>query len=95
MTRICPSVEIQRAERGHWLAKTLSGSQQLREPECQVDRLSGIQAGITRRRVALAELRFGDVSVTSETLGDVVTRELDVNPTRPGTHLAMGLEEAS
>ena len=64
---VSPCGEPRRARRG-------SGPQQLRHAEREVDGLTGVETGVTRRRVALVQLSLEDVAEATEAFGDVVAR---------------------
>src|SRR5664280_726072 len=61
-----------------------SGPQQFGDAEGQVERLPGVEAGITGGGVALVELALDDVLDASEALGDVVSGQFHVYPSGPG-----------
>src|ERR1019366_4324551 len=71
-----------------------SGPEQLCHPEGQVEGLAGIQSRVAGGGVPLVELTLDNVLDTTETLGDVVTGQLHVDPAGPGALGQMRPEEA-
>ena len=71
-----------------------SATEQIGDPEGQVERLAGVEAGVAHRLVAGAQVGVEDVLGPAEALGDVVAGELDVHAAGPGAAAAVGVEEA-
>src|SRR5487761_2040875 len=70
-------------------------AEQLCDAEREVDGLACVEARIARRRVAEGQMLLEDVLYTSTALGDVITREFDMNSAWPGSLLLMHGEEPS
>ena len=66
---------------------------ELGQVECQVERLASVESGIAHGLVPSCEVFASDRLGTTETLGDVVTGELDVHTARPDVFGATALEE--
>src|SRR5581483_12357898 len=60
-----------------------SGAQQLGDLEGEVQALTGVEAGVAHRLVAVVEVGVAELVGTAEALRDVVARELDVHAARP------------
>src|SRR5437879_6222569 len=61
-----------------------SGTQELGDPEGQVEGLAGVEAGVAHALVAGVELVLEDLFGPPEALSDVVAGELEVHAARPG-----------
>src|SRR5271165_5730327 len=72
-----------------------STSQEFRDAKGQVERLPGVQPGVARRRVAGIEVHFEDLLGAAQTFRHVVSRQLDVQPARPGPLVAVDVEEGT
>src|SRR4029079_9503110 len=69
-------------------------AEHLRDQERQLQALLGVQPGITGRLVAAGEVVVRDVLRATETLGDVLAGDLDVNAAGMASQRAVHLEEA-
>ena len=71
----------------------LSVAQHLGDQERQFQALLGVQPWVACRLVAAVQVGVGDVLCATETLGDVLTGEFDVDAARPRALGAMGSDE--
>src|SRR5262249_34410362 len=71
-----------------------SGTHQLGDAKREIERLARVQPQVAERHVARVELRLLHVLRSAETLGDVVTGELEMHAARPGPRLTMCRKEA-
>jgi hypothetical protein len=77
------------------LAKEPLTAQKFGHAKRQIDGLSRIETGITGGGVPQVELVLENVAEAAQTLGHVVTGELDMHAARPGTGGMMGVEESA
>src|SRR3954465_4230518 len=70
-----------------------SATQHLRDEECQLQRLPGVQAGVAGGLVAAVEVLVADLHGAAEALGDVLAGQLDVDAARPGAQRPGDVEE--
>src|SRR3546814_8848096 len=69
-------------------------AQHLRDEEGELQRLHPVQARVTDRLVAVAQVDLGKLLATAHTFGDVITGELDVHAAGPGADRSVHVEEA-
>src|SRR3954447_22091524 len=77
-----------------WEAGGPSTTQHLRDEECQLQRLPGVQPGVAGRLVAAVEVLVADLHRAAEALGDVLAGELHVDAAGPGAQRPVDVEEA-
>ena len=70
----------------------LRAAQVARDPKRSLEGLFVVEARIDAALVRVCEVGLGEAARTADTLGDILTGELDVHATEPRTELVMQLE---
>ena len=107
-TCACPRTSVMRSRqwadarddsRSEWnvarsTGRLRSAPEHLGHQKCQLQRLLGVQPGVTGGLVTTGEVGVGDLLGTAEALGDVLAGQLDVDPAGVGAEFVVDLEEA-